>query len=84
MNSNFIGKLNISIVLILYFISGTRTLVDVRSRYSPSGFYTTLMKYLDKYSQHRYEIPIDKDIVIFYDNNQVLTGNWNVKYEIWQ
>ena len=80
-NSNFIGKLNFSMNLISYFMTGSRTLVEVRSRYSPSGSYTTLLKYLDKYSQHRNEIPKDKDIVIFFDNNQVLTRNWNVKYD---
>ena len=79
-NPDFIGKLNFSMNLISYFITGSRTVVELKSKYSPSGSYTTLMKYLDKHSKESNTPPNDKDIVIYFDNNQVLARSWNVKY----
>ena len=64
-NGNFIGKLNFFLNLISHFITGSRSVVELRSKYSPSGSYPTLMKYLEKYSENRNEIPTDKDIIFF-------------------
>ena len=63
-----------------FFIIGSRTVVELRSKYSPSGSYTTLLKYLEKYSEKSSKITNDKDIVIFFNNNQILSRNWNVTY----
>ena len=68
--------------LISYFITGSRTVVELRSKLSPSGSYTTLLKCLYKYSQQSNKIPNDTDIVISFYNNQVLARNLNVKYDI--
>ena len=37
------GKINFLMSLISYFITGSRTVVELRSKNSPSGLYTTLL-----------------------------------------
>ena len=52
-NKKYIGKLNFSLSLIFHFITGSKSIVELRSRYSPSGSYTTLPKYLETYSTEK-------------------------------
>ena len=66
--------------LISYFITGSRTDVELKSKKNLPGSYTTLLKCLDKYSQQS-NINSQRYIVIFFDNNLVLARNWNVEYD---
>ena len=72
--TNYIGPLNFAINLISYFISGSRNIVDLGSRYSPAGSYSVVTGYLNKNSLNSLEIPTQNDITVFFDNNQRWRG----------
>ena len=78
--TNYIGPLNFGLNLISYFISGSRNIVDIGSRYSPAGSYSFVTGYLNKNSIDSLEIPTDNDFSVFFDNNQIMARNWNVQY----
>ena len=80
-NKSYVGKLNFSLCLISHFITGSKSVIELRSRYSPSGSYPTILKYLDKYSKEKLSFPQSSDLIVFFDNNQVLARNWRVKYD---
>ena len=80
-NKKYIGKLNFCLSLISHFITGSKCIVELRSKYSPSGSYPTLLKYLETYTKEKNQFPQDKDVLVFFDNNQVLARNWRVKYD---
>ena len=78
--TNYIGALNFALNLITYFISGSRNIVDLGSRYSPAGSYSYVLNYLNKTSLNALKPPPNSDICVFFDNNQIMARNWNVKY----
>ena len=78
--SKYIGPLNFSLNLISYFISGSRNIVELGSRYSPAGSYKFVTEYLRKNSSESLELPPKTDVAVFFDNNQIMARNWNVQY----
>ena len=80
-NKNYIGKLNFSLSLMTHFITGSRAAVELRGKYSPSGSYTSIMKYINENSVNQIPYPSGCDILVYFDNNQVLARNWNVKFD---
>ena len=77
--NNYIGALNFALNLISYFISGSRNIVELRSRYSPAGSYSFVMGYLNRNTQKSLETPANNDITVAFDNNQIMARNWNVQ-----
>ena len=49
-NPNYTSKLNFSLSYISLLMTGSKSVVEIRGKYSPSGSYSTLLKYLDRYS----------------------------------
>ena len=66
--------------LILYFVSGSKTIISYLSSISPAGCYTSVLKWFKDKTSKEVVCPADNDVNTFFDNNQVLARNWRVRY----
>ena len=83
-NEYYIGQINSALNLVGHYFTGSRAIVETNTSntFSPAGSYTTIMKLFDKTTdQGIMESNGGKDKIIFFDNNQVLSRNWSVKYD---
>ena len=68
--------------LVTYVISGSKLIVRILSSFVPCGSYPTLKKFLaNLQNSDLLPPPPDRDIITFFDNNQILCKNWKVKYD---
>ena len=66
--------------LISYFFSGSKTTACVLSALSPSGSYYTMKNWFKGQLSNICKLPAN-DIITFFDNNQVLSRNWRVRFD---
>ena len=69
--------------IVTYVMSGSKALVRTLSSFMPCGSYTTLLRFLKQITETTdcSKVPEDRDIVTFFDNNQILCKNWNVEFD---
>ncbi|XP_069103763.1 uncharacterized protein [Argopecten irradians] len=67
--------------LIIYFLTGSKSAVQINAATSPSGSYSSLLNWIKSYSTIPVACPHTSDIVTYFDNNQVLSRNWRVRYD---
>ena len=63
-----------------YFVTGSKTVVNILSCLTPSGHYTILRKWFENYFSNKCLCPSGRDIISFFDNSQVLARNWRVRF----
>jgi hypothetical protein len=61
-------------------MTGSKSVIELRSKYSPSGSYTTIMIFFNKNKTVEKMPESDNDCLTFFDNNQIMARNWNVSY----
>ena len=66
--------------LITYFFSGSKTTACILSALSPSGSYYTMKNWFKGQLRNICKLP-SNDIITFFDNNQVLSRNWRVRFD---
>ena len=66
--------------LMCYVMTGSKSVCRIISSVTPSGCYNTLLNWLKEQSSSYIPPPSDIDIISFFDNNQILSRNWNVRY----
>ena len=65
--------------MLIYFLTGSKTVCNMVNKYSPSGSYSTIGNWLKNRAVG--DIAASKnDFICFFDNNQILSRNWRVKY----
>ncbi|XP_060586641.1 uncharacterized protein LOC132742292 [Ruditapes philippinarum] len=79
---SYIGPLNFAKTVISYFVTGSRQLVELNAAFSPSGSYVTVLEFLKSKAVNEQKVPELKDCIYFFDNNQIMARNWNVKYDL--
>ena len=47
----------------------------------PGGCYTSIRNWFSSITTNKIVCPKNKDLVTFFDNNQVLARNWRVRYD---
>ena len=78
-NKYYIGPLNFALNILFHFITASKQVLQMRSKYSPSGSYTKALDYLSKNSKTQAQLKFEQDSVLVFDNNQVLARSWNVR-----
>lgn len=51
---------------------GSKEAINIASASSPSGSYTSILRWLKAHSKDKINIPQTSDVISFFDNNQVL------------
>ena len=67
--------------LIMYFVCGSKVVVNFLSSLTPSGSYTSVRNWFKCTTTDEISCPKNTDIVTFFDNNQVLARNWRIRYD---
>ena len=70
-NIYYIGPLIFCLNILFHFITGSKQVLKLRSKYSQSGSYTKALEYLNTNSETPIELTHEKDSVIVFDNNQL-------------
>ena len=65
----------------MYFVCGSKTVVNFLSSVLPGGCYTSIRNWFSSITTNKIVCPKNKDLVTFFDNNQVLARNWRVRYD---
>ena len=78
-NSYYIGPLNFALNILFHYITGSKQVLEMRSEYSPSGSYTKALQYTAMNSKTPNKFEQNRDSVIVFDNNQLLSRSWDVK-----
>ena len=78
--SNYITPLFFIFNIVSYFICGGK-LTSTLSAFTPSGSYSTVKYWLQGQMSYLFSIPLLNDIITYFDNNQVLSRNWRVRYD---
>ena len=79
--SNCITPLFFIFNIVSYFICGSKLTSSTLSAFTPSGSYTTLKNWLQGQMSNLCSLPSLNDIITYFDNNQVLSRNWRVRYD---
>ena len=79
--SNCITPMFFIFNIVSYFICGSKITSSVLSAFTPSGSYYTLKNWLHGQMLNLCSLPSAADIVTYFDNNQVLSRNWRVRYD---
>jgi hypothetical protein len=79
-NLTYVAPLQFCCNLITYYISGSKLISQIYNRQNAGGSYTTLQRWLKSISCEALKCNSPGDIVTFFDNNQIVAGNWRVTY----
>lgn len=79
-DSKYVGPLCFLENLITYFLSGSSQILDILNKFSPNGSYSTVYNWLNEKSKDPLVFTSKEDTICFFDNNQILSRNWRVKY----
>ena len=78
-NLKTVTPLFFTLNLIMYFVSGSKTVVNMLFSLSPAACYSTVRNWFKSITSEKIVCPSNKDIVTFFDNNQVWARNWRVR-----
>lgn len=65
-------------LLLAYYVTGSKFAVDINSKGSLAGSYTTMKKWISDHSKEPMNYSWESDVVTFFDNNQVYNFNYYV------
>ena len=66
--------------LIMYFVCGSKIVVNFLSSLSPADCYTSVRNLFRAITTDKIVCPSNTDLITFFNNNQVLSRNWRVRY----
>ena len=76
-----ITQLFFALNLIMYFVCGSKTVVNFLSSLSPAGCYNSVRNWFRAFTTDKIVCPSNRDLITFFDSNQVLARNWRVRYD---
>ena len=75
-----ITPLFFALSVIIYFISGSKTIILYLSSILPTGCYTTVMNWFKEKTSTEVLCPSENDVITYVDNSQILARNWRVRF----
>ena len=76
---NYVSPLHFSANLVNYNITGSKLVCNIFSQMAAGGNYKTILKWLNEQSSSNMPAPPTRDVITYFDNNQVLMRNWRVR-----